>query len=99
MSWSASFTYRQPHNGEAGSSREFTLSNTQVPENKDQYEHALDVAMRILSSGVVGSTDKTFKVNLSGHGNPNHEPKTGWANDQMTISVTQVGSPPVEETA
>ena len=41
------------------------------------------------------SEGKTFTVELSGHSNPDHEPREGWENDTITIRITQV-SPPKE---
>jgi hypothetical protein len=62
----------------------------EVPEHLDQYREALASVFGILLSGVVGDSSKTFKVTVSGHGNPGHEPQSGWANDSMVISIYQV---------
>lgn len=32
----------------------------------------------------------TFHVDLSGHANPGHNPRDGWANDTLAIRITQV---------
>jgi hypothetical protein len=41
------------------------------------------------ADSVQGANDKDFSITLAGHSNPNHEPKAGWANDTITVTVTQ----------
>jgi hypothetical protein len=91
MSWSASFTLR------AGDTepREDDLSLTnvnEVPEHLEQFREALASSFGILSSGVVGGRDKSFRVTLGGHGNPDHEPDADgvMANDFVTINIYQL---------
>lgn len=58
----------------------------------DQFWRAFDVALTLIESGVVGKIDKfKFNVSLSGHANPGHEPAGGWANDMVSVSVSQAG--------
>ena len=59
------------------------------PQVTEQFEVGKQVLATILASGAVGDTDKRFKVALYGHANPNHEPAKGWANDSITLTVTQ----------
>lgn len=54
----------------------------------DQLEVARVKVSEIIASDCVGK-NKDFAINLSGHANPNHEPATGWANDCVSISITQ----------
>lgn len=56
-----------------------------------QFEMAKVLALSLMLSGAVG--DAPFKVVLSGHSNPEHKPLPGWANDCVTISVTQMDKP------
>lgn len=66
--------------------------NLSVPENADPYQfgHASEAAAEIIDSGVLGDPDKyRFNVSLVGHANPNHEPRDGWANDSISISISQ----------
>jgi hypothetical protein len=62
---------------------------TQNPECADQFESAKDVAYMIVGAGAVGGSEKKFVVTLSGHSNPGHEPRAGWATDMITVSVQQ----------
>jgi len=62
---------------------------TQNPECGDQFEAACNAAYAILASAAVGGQGKKFVVTMSGHSNPGHEPRPGWANDVITVSVTQ----------
>ncbi len=56
----------------------------------EQLEVAIDAAQGLILSGLVGDpAGKRFNVSLSGHVNPNHEPAEGWANDYISISVSQ----------
>ena len=90
MSWSASFTLR------AGDTEpredDLELSNVnEVDEHLEQFREALAAAFGILLSGVVGNRDKDYRVVMTGHGNPDHEPAEGWANDGLNLSIFQLG--------
>lgn len=86
MSWSASFIV-----DENGHPIEDTVteSNTDPEFHQDQYEEALSALWALLRSGVLGH-GKQVQVNMSGHGNPDHEPTAGWSNDSLTISLYQI---------
>lgn len=71
-----------------------------VPEEDGLDEHvkeaigvAREAAKQIIASGAVGpidgETEASFTVALNGHSNEGHEPADGWANDCMTVVVTQ----------
>ncbi len=62
---------------------------SQNPECKDQVLAAIDAAAAIRDSGCCGSSCD-FHITLSGHSNPNHEKREGWANDVVTVAVAQV---------
>ena len=71
-----------------------TLSYSPPYENMPEYqrdmlEEAMGVIASLLASGVVGTEDKFYRWSVNGHGNINHEPASGWANDSLSISVTQ----------
>lgn len=69
----------------------FAYSGTSTSEEHIQMSKFGEaIAMAIVSSGVVGTSDKRFNVVVSGHGNPNHEPLSGWSNDYIQIQVTQM---------
>lgn len=59
----------------------------QPPAPLDQLEAALIAARSIAASGAVGKAPFTYTLN--GHGNFNHEPQNGYANDSITVTVTQ----------
>lgn len=46
-----------------------------------------DAVDDLLTSGVLGNGE--FKVTLSGHANPGHEKRVGWADDYISIRVEQ----------
>jgi hypothetical protein len=53
----------------------------------EQFEAALAAASGILASGAVGDT--ACSVTLSGHANPHHAKRPGYANDAIVVSITQ----------
>lgn len=59
------------------------------PDGVDQAEAIAEIATNIIESGIVGNNTKRYTVSISGHGNPNHEPKSGWSNDNISIQITQ----------
>jgi hypothetical protein len=84
MSWGAAYTVDNDN------IVNIRLSNvTEVPEHEEQYNKAAELAYELITSGAVGDPKGRYGVNLSGHGNPNHEPKSGWANDFISIQVAQ----------
>lgn len=83
MSWST--TYRDLSADDAW--------DLEVPENAntEQFEAATTAVGEIIDSGVVGDPSKhRFNVNISGHANPDHEPCDEWANDCVSIHISQV---------
>lgn len=103
MSWSASFdtsaTFRADSPTFASPQIDAILAN---PATARQYILARQAAKLLLSRpGVLpaapsgdttgADTDESFdfRVNLSGHANEDHRPAKGWANDAITVSVTQ----------
>jgi hypothetical protein len=91
MSWSRSFESLEDFMQDQGT--------PDVPNGVGgQYARARQAAEHIIQSGCVGGNgilsthepnDKDFRVYLSGHANPNHEPLKGWSNDTLTVTVTQ----------
>lgn len=63
-----------------------------TPEyHNDQYVTGLNAVWDLIGSGAFGDpTSSDLRVSLSGHGNPNHEPLAGWANDGITITIYQI---------
>ncbi len=61
-------------------------------EMEEQFEDAKYAARELAYS--VGRPDDQVVVSLSGHVNPGHQPRPGWANDMITVTVTQ---PPEEQ--
>lgn len=56
----------------------------------EQIDAVAQAAVSIVNSGVVAGQGKQVYVGLSGHANPNHEPASGYANDEIYISIKQV---------
>lgn len=84
MSWSAQAEFSNG-NFQVGDS-----TNTTSDEHNEQWHVALDLAERAIASGVVGDPKGTYKVSMNGHGNPDHKPAEGWANDFVSINIYQV---------
>lgn len=85
MSWSASFTVE---GGEVLKESIFQ-SGCDIDDPTEAVSAALWATFNILSSGAVGSEEKTYSVTLGGHENIDHEPTAGWANDSIQVSVVQ----------
>lgn len=55
---------------------------------------ACGTAVALLNSGAVGDPQAhDYAISLNGHANPEHKPAPGWANDYISISVSQAGGP------
>lgn len=88
MSWSAS--HAEPLAAEDIQADAFATSPPGLDASpQEQFEEAVKAAAAIAASGVVGAVDKQFTIRLQGHGNPNHEPASGWVNDTVTVIVSQ----------
>lgn len=85
MSWSVYGTVKLGH-VDSPTLREQALA--QNPECGDQFDKVMEAALDIMYSGIVGGQAKEFYITLSGHSNPNHEPREGWANE-ITIQISQ----------
>jgi hypothetical protein len=85
MSWSAFYANKEDFANDVAQPHLTNLSS----EAANQWQLARVVAAEILASGKVGAPEKDWTVSLSGHANPNHEPKESWANDTITVTVSQ----------
>jgi hypothetical protein len=90
MSWSLSIN---PHDSieETRSAIEHTEPSSPLPEESLEQLRAAKVAVAdLLDSGCVGGPP--VLISFSGHANPGHRPAEGWANDYVSITITQSGS-------
>lgn len=55
-----------------------------VAEQLEDHREALQIQLRH-----VGLDDVSVSVNVSGHANPGHAPREGWANDASALQVTE----------
>lgn len=93
MSWSFDF---EAQNAEAimgagnAAMKDYFERLNDVPEAievmREQAVEAIGAAA--LVARVVGK--RGLKISLSGHGNPNHEPRLGWADEIITVRVSEV---------
>ena len=89
MSWSVSGqTDQQGVADFMSAKREEALQ--QNSECGDQFDAVTEAVITLINSGSVGDASRRFSMTLTGHANPNHEPRDGWANDAVTISLYQV---------
>lgn len=59
-------------------------------ETKEVLSYAIESAVSIIEGDILGDRLKyEFHVVISGHHNPGAEPVEGWANDSLTISISQ----------
>ena len=85
MSWSVS-----------GTLPDGTMENLKVsalaqnPECGDQFDAAAEAVSALIAGGTVGGPEVRFHVVMSGHANPDHAPRSGWANDMINISISQL---------
>lgn len=83
MSWSVEYTTE--------GNTEISLLGDESPEALAAMKVAVDVVGEILDSEVLGNkTTKRFRVNITGHSNPDNEPSPGWSNDYVNINVYQM---------
>lgn len=58
----------------------------------EQFVEAKDAVLQIITSGVLGASDKYyFNVHVGGHCEPNHEKRENWSSDFINIQVSQAG--------
>jgi hypothetical protein len=62
------------------------LSDVVEVEQRAQFEAAV-VAAQALAK-VVGRDGDTVHVSISGHANPDHAPRDGWANEMISVTVS-----------
>lgn len=84
MSWSSS-------TGEAVAKDAITLaepalSDAVEAEQREQFEAAVEAAKAL--ARVVGRPDDAVFVSVSGHANPGHGPREGWAQELISVTVS-----------
>lgn len=88
MSWSASVPEALPVPEVYAAIAALEPQGQEIAEATKACVQAKSVAKTLIESGAFG-TDVKFRVHLAGHANPDNAPVAGWANDQVTISVSQ----------
>ncbi len=91
MSWSIQYASKNDLNDDkrgANSAKDADLSEAA----KEQVKMAIESAVAIIASGVVGNEKKDYIVAISGHANDGHEPRPSYANDCITVSVWQAST-------
>lgn len=84
MSWSTST--HEPVAKSAIVLAEPYLADTVAAESRHQYAAAVEAAKALAE--VVGRVDDLVYINLTGHANPDHAPRDGWADETITITVS-----------
>lgn len=84
MSWST-------HTPEAQSKSsiivpEPALSDDVEAEQGHQFNVAVEAAKKLAEA--VGRPGDDVRITLSGHANPDHAPRPGWAEEMITVSVS-----------
>lgn len=95
MSWSVSTGQQRPADFERA------VKDLELPEDvanwnvdyADALAAAKKAAIALWKSGAVGDPNgesRTYIATLSGHSNPGHAPRPGFANDSITVNVAQL---------
>ncbi len=59
-------------------------------EAREQANAAEKALVALIETETVVGPGQGFRATLGGHSNPGHEPREGWANDTITVSLSQV---------
>lgn len=84
-------------NGAGGSPRQHQEENGTAGEAADLVKAASAAAEMIAID--LGEKWLTANVNVSGHANPGHAARPGWANDFVAVTVTVASYAPAEDPA
>lgn len=57
---------------------------------QDQLKAARTAVKGLIDSGCIGSLEHDYRVSISGHSNPDHDPAQGMANDAIQLSIYQI---------
>jgi hypothetical protein len=94
VSWNVTLTDIAPEAVEQAAQDGYAAFRVEVfPEMDGQFEAALSAARMLLLlrdgtplADIVGGGN--VNVTLSGHANPGHKPREGWANDYVSVHVS-----------
>jgi hypothetical protein len=93
MSWSVQLTDVDPVVVEEAARERYAAFKASYSDHAEvyqamdeQFEAALNAARILLVRGTVGGGH--VNVSLSGHANPGHKPRQGWANDYVMATVS-----------
>lgn len=91
MSWNVRAVGVSPNSKDIDNLEKLAIESAKAanPDGEDQAQLAARVVNDILGAGVIGNTTKKYTVSISGHANPDHEPKSGWSNDMISIQISQ----------
>lgn len=96
MSWNVTLTSLNPEDLEQAARKSYTAYKANYHDDgsvfgamDEQFDAALGAAKALLPT--VG--EGLVNVILSGHANPGHRPRQGWANDTVHVTVTSVVQP------
>jgi aldehyde:ferredoxin oxidoreductase len=62
------------------------LSDVVEAEQREQLDVATQAAKAL--ARVVGRPGDDVRVSMTGHANPDHAPRQGWANEMITVTVS-----------
>lgn len=91
MSWSIDYKVEDGDISESEQDRLVQIGTNLSTEALQQFTTSVLVAAGIIDDGLVGNSTGHFQVSISGHANEGHKPTPGWANDMITIRVSQIG--------
>lgn len=106
MSWNVRVADVNPAEVEEAAAKEYadfkarySDEDAAIKAMDEQFDAALEAARVLLRLGGFIPDPRTgsqgnVNVTFSGHANPGHLPRRGWANDVVTVSVSSAASPP-----
>lgn len=93
MSWSAGVNPTQAKDFVAAinAAEYHDAEHMSSPESDAQLAAAKKAAVAMFKSGACGPLDRgSYICNMSGHSNPEHAPRQGYANDSINVGVQMV---------
>lgn len=92
MSWSRVYPSMEAFYSDAPT---YSSGEQDSPEFIEQLEAAEQAVEALLGSDAIGDRFKDYSIAMSGHWNPEHQPRIAHGNDYISVTVTQKARTPV----
>lgn len=88
MSWHRYYDCQEAYYNDAPTHASGEADTQEMLEQLNAADAAVEA---LLGSDAIGDRFKDYSISISGHCNPEHQPRDGYATDNITVSVTQKG--------